>query len=213
MKPKKEEIKLIIFDLWKTLAYKEGSPSYHEQIIKIFKLKFSEKKVIKIFEHSVQTKKWKSEYKAYKNLCKNLNLPITKENINILRSLRDKIEGQVKAYKHTIPMLKKLRKQGYKIALLSNTSIFSIRPVKKKTKIMKYIDFPMLSFEYGNIKPSLKGFKLLLKKTKFKPNEVIMIGDKLNDDVLPERKIGINSILFKNYNQLKKDFKRFKINI
>ena len=71
----------------------------------------------------------------------------------------------------------------------------------------------MLSFQYGDIKPSLKGFKFLLKKTKFKPSEAIMIGDKIGDDVLPERKIGINSIHYRNPAQLKKDFKKFKINI
>ena len=209
----KKEIKLIIFDLWQTLVYRETSLSYHKRIIKLFNLKINEKKFIKIFENSVQKRKWKSKYMAYENLCKNLKLPITKKNVNILMDLRDKTEERTKEYVHTIPMLKKLKKQKYKIALLSNSSVFAIKQVKEKTKILKYIDFPMFSFQYGNIKPSLRGFKLLFKKTKFKPNETIMIGDKMGDDVLPERKIRIRAIHFKNYSQLKKDLKKLGISI
>ena len=59
----KKEIKLIIFDLWQTLAYRETSPSYHKRIIKLFNLKINEKKFIKIFENSVQTKKWEEIWK------------------------------------------------------------------------------------------------------------------------------------------------------
>jgi FMN phosphatase YigB (HAD superfamily) len=44
-----------------------------------------------------------------------------------------------------------------------------------------------------------------------KPEETIMIWDKLNDDVLPPRQIWMNSILFENYEQLKKDISSFWI--
>jgi FMN phosphatase YigB (HAD superfamily) len=51
----------------------------------------------------------------------------------------------------------------------------------------------------------------MLKITKCKPEETIMIGDKLNDDVIPPRSIGMNAILFKNYEQLKLDLEKFGV--
>ena len=215
MNKKEEKIKLIIFDLWGTLAYRAGDFHHYclKEMLKKTHTKMALKKFVKIFEISVQTKKWKSRYRAYENLCKNMGVEKTKENINLLSDLRKGAELKERLYLHTISMLKKLRKQGYKIALLSNSTIFSIKQIKKTTPLLKYVDYTMFSFEYGEIKPSLKGFKKILKKSKCKPNQAIMIGDKIEDDVMPPRKIGINSIHYKNPTQLKKEFKKFNVNI
>ena len=51
----------------------------------------------------------------------------------------------------------------------------------------------------------------MLKISKCKPSEVIMIGDKIKDDVIPPKKIGMNSIHLRNYSQLKRDLRGFGI--
>jgi len=71
-------------------------------------VKISKKKFVKIFEESVQTRKWKSKFEAYKNLCKNMRLETTEQNVNLLMDLRDKAEAQTKLYKHSISILKQL---------------------------------------------------------------------------------------------------------
>lgn len=53
----------------------------------------------------------------------------------------------------------------------------------------------------------------MLKISKCKPEETIMIGDKLNDDVLPAKSLGMNAILFKDYEQLKNELSTFGISI
>ena len=83
--------------------------------------------------------------------------------------------------------------------------------MKKRTDLLNYIDFPLFSFEVGVIKPNLKIFKEMLKITNIKPKECIMIGDKLNDDVIPPRKINMNSILYIDYENLKKELKKYSI--
>jgi len=40
-----------------------------------------------------------------------------------------------------------------------------------------------------------------------------MIGDKLNDDVIPPKKIGMKALQYKDYETLKKDLKKFNVNI
>ncbi|PZM86402.1 MAG: hypothetical protein DLD55_05750 [candidate division SR1 bacterium] len=204
-------IKLIIFDLRKTLAYRDVEKSSTTQMLEQTGSSLPKKDFVKIFENSVQTKKRTNKYEAYENLCKNMGLPMTKDNVNLLMNIRDYAESQSKLYLYTIPMLKQLRKLGYKIGLLSNSSIFAVEVLKRKTNLLDYIDYPLFSFEVGTIKPDLAFFEKMLEITGYKPEEVIMVGDKLHDDVLPPRELGMNAILFENYEQLKSDFASFGI--
>jgi FMN phosphatase YigB (HAD superfamily) len=126
-------------------------------------------------------------------------------------NIRDNAESRTKEYSHTISMLQQLKKLWYKIWLLSNSSVFAVEQIKKKTSILDYIDYPLFSFDVWVIKPDISFFKKMLNTTNCKPEEAIMIWDKLNDDILPPRQIWMNSILFENYDQLKKDISSFWI--
>ena len=53
----------------------------------------------------------------------------------------------------------------------------------------------------------------MLKIAHCKPEEMLMIGDSLKDDVIPSKKLGINSIQFKSISQLKRDLKFFNIKV
>ena len=198
-------IKLIVFDIWKTIAYRDLPENSSKTIRKTIKSQIPYPEFVKIFENSLQTKKWDSKYDAYANLCKNIKLPVTDGNVNLLMSMRDDAENQTKEYEHTIPMLKQLKDSWYKIWLISNSSVFEIEHLKERTKILDYVDYPLFSFDVWRIKPNLKIFEKMLEMSWYKPEEIIMIWDKLWDDVLPPRELGMNSLLFENYEQLKKD--------
>ncbi len=203
-------IKLIIFDLWQTLAYRKVPYISSKRISEVVKSRIPYKKFVKIFEKSLQLKSWSSEYLAYTNFCRNIGLPLQPDLINRVMRLRQLAESHAKLYSYTLPLLKQLKSFGYKIALLSNSSVFETKVIKK-TELLNYIDYPLFSYQVGAIKPSPKFFKALLKKTHYKPSQCLMIGDKIGDDVLPPRKLGIKSILFKNYNQLKKELANHSI--
>jgi len=204
-------IKLIVFDLWRTLAYRDAGYSSTSRMLEKTGVKIPKDKFLKIFEESLQTKKWKSKFEAYKNLCKNMGLETTEKNVNLLMSIRDKAEAKTKLYPHTIPILQQLRRQGYKIGIASNSSVFAVEQVKKRTDLLDYVDYMIFSFDVGAIKPDLKPFKEILKIAKCKPEETIMIGDNLYDDILPAKEVGMNTILFVDYEQLKKELTSFSI--
>ncbi|MFW5846598.1 MAG: HAD family hydrolase [Nanoarchaeota archaeon] len=208
-------IKLIIFDLWQTLAYRRGDngPRSIRTMLNKFNLGISIEKAIKIFEDSVQTKKWKSKFKAYQNLCENLKINAEEQNVRELMNIRDSAEEKLRLYSFTIPLLKKLRKQGYKIGLISNSSEFAIKKVKEKTDLLKYVDYPLFSYNVGVIKPSQEFFKTMLKTSKLKANECVMIGDKVLDDVIPPKKLGMYSIHFKGYADLKNHLLKLGIDL
>lgn len=206
-------IKLIIFDLWRTLAYRDVEYSSTTKMLEETGVSINKNVFVKVFETSLQTKKRSNKYEAYENLCKNMKLPITEHNVNLLMNIRDYAESKTKEYSHTISMLQQLKKLWYKIWLLSNSSVFAVEQIKKKTSILDYIDYPLFSFDIWLIKPDISFFKEMLNKANCKPEESIMIWDKINDDVLPPRQIWMNSILFENYEQLKKEFLTFGIKL
>lgn len=203
-------IKLIIFDLWQTLAYRDVPYGTISKILKATHSKIPKDKFVKIFEASLQTKKWRSKYRAYANLCHNMHLPASDKNIKLLINIRDKAEAKTKLFPYTVPLLKRLKKLGYKTGLISNSSVFAIKQIKK-IKIFKLIDHSLFSYQVGIIKPNLKIFKTILKMAKCKPAETIMIGDKIGDDVVPPKKLGMHAIHFTSYQNLKTCLKKYNI--
>ena len=162
-------ISLIVFDLWKTLAYRDVPEASSKTMWRITESSIPYPEFVKIFENSLQTKKWDSKFAAYANLCKNINLPITDVNVNLLMSIRDYAESKTKEYEHTISMLKQLKDSWYKIWLISNCSVFAAEQIKSKTSILDYINYPLFSFDAGIIKPDLKIFEKILEMAWCKP--------------------------------------------
>ncbi|MBI5466054.1 MAG: HAD-IA family hydrolase [Candidatus Kerfeldbacteria bacterium] len=206
-------IKLIAFDLWQTLAYRDVDYSTTSRMLEVFKIQIPKKQFVKLFEQTLQTKRWSSKTEAYTTLCQAMGLEPTEQNITTLIQIRDQAEAQTKLYPYTISLLHQLRSLGYKTGLVSNSSTFAVEILKKQTNILDYIDYPLFSFEIGVIKPDLKFFQTLLKLAGRQPQESIMVGDKEGDDVEQSHGIGMNAILFQNYEQLKKDLAAFSINI
>jgi FMN phosphatase YigB (HAD superfamily) len=103
-------IKLIIFDLWRTLAYRDVEYSSTTKMLEETGVSINKNVFVKVFETSLQTKKRSNKYEAYENLCKNMKLPITEHNVNLLMNIRDYAESKTKEYSHTISMLQQLKK-------------------------------------------------------------------------------------------------------
>lgn len=102
-------ISLIIFDISNTLVYRDIPESCSETMLKMTNSQIPLKEFIKIFENSLQLKKWDSKFDAYANLCKNMGLPVTTENVNLLMSIRDNGENSTNEFPHSVPMLKQLK--------------------------------------------------------------------------------------------------------
>jgi len=204
-------IKLIIFDLWKTLATTKNQ-SMVQTIISTFNLDMEKKEVKKIYETTYQTKEWNSKNDASSELCKNMGISSSKENVHKFEEVLNSSLKNVELFPHTLPMLNKL-KQDYKIGLISNTSIFAVKILKENTKLFDYIDYPLLSFEIGLVKPNPKIFEEMLKRAKCNPKEAMMIGDNFDDDVAPAKSLGMHAIHFQSYEQLKNDLAEFGIKV
>ena len=60
--------------------------------------------------------------------------------------------------------------------------------------IKKYFSICLSSSEIGLRKPDLQIFELALKQAKCEPSKAVMIGDRLENDVYPAKKIGMRTI-------------------
>ena len=207
-------IKLICFDLWNTLATRKKNQltSSVKELEDFFKIKEDHKTVVKAFENIIQTREWSNEYEAYSKFLLHFKIKPTFSNVMKAIKIREDSEYNIILYDFVIPLLKQIKDLNIKIGLISNSSVFVIKNVRKKTDLLDYIDYPLFSFDVKTIKPDPKIYKEMLKIAKIKPEEMIMIGDNPLDDVYPAISLGINAIEFTgDYEKLKKDLKKYKI--
>lgn len=207
-------IKLIIFDLWYTLAQREA---YHlsatRELEKAFNINRPHEEVVKIFEKVIQTRIWETEFDAYMELLRELKINPSKVNIMKAIAIRGKAETHIALYDFTIPLLTQLREKNIKIGLLTNSSVFIRQILEQDTKLLEYIDYPLFSYEMGTIKPDPVLFLEMQRLSGVSnPEEIIMIGDNVFDDIKPAKELGINTIHFTGeYKELKKELKKFGV--
>jgi len=95
----------------------------------------------------------------------------------------------------TIPTLSILRREGYRLGVISNASDDdNVQALVDKAGIRLYFDFIMTSASVGIRKPNPRIFSLALENWDFPPGRVAMIGDTLGADILGAKNAGLFSI-------------------
>lgn len=90
------------------------------------------------------------------------------------------------ASKKTKDLFDKLKKQGFKIVLFSNS------PKKRVKKVAEYLD---IDYNYFSLKPLKYSFNKMKKKYNLKYSEMAIIGDQLLTDIIGGNKLGVKTIL------------------
>lgn len=101
-------------------------------------------------------------------------------------------------YPDTIECLENLHKH-YKIGIIANQSIGSEERLKK-FGIWQYIDVLVASAEEGVAKPDTRIFEIALERAGCKAEEVAMVGDRLDNDIVPANRVGMYTIWIKQGN-------------
>jgi putative hydrolase of the HAD superfamily len=96
-------------------------------------------------------------------------------------------------YEETIHTLEKLRKE-YKLLLLTNGAPDLQEEKIKGVELAPYFDHIVISGQHGKGKPDPSIFHYALSLMELKPNEAIMVGDKLTTDILGANRTGIPSV-------------------
>lgn len=101
-------------------------------------------------------------------------------------------------YPDTIECLEKMHKK-YKIGIIANQSLGSIERLEA-FGILKYIDVVVASAEEGVSKPDRRIFEIALERAGCRPEEAAMVGDRLDNDIVPANAIGMYTIWIKQGN-------------
>ena len=88
--------------------------------------------------------------------------------------------------------LRELSKR-YKIGIIANQNP-GCRERLEKIGLLKYIDLVVASAEEGVAKPDLRIFKAALSRAACKPEEAVMVGDRIDNDIIPAKKLGMKTV-------------------
>lgn len=98
-------------------------------------------------------------------------------------------------YNDTEECLKKLSGK-YKIGVIANQSLGTEKRLKN-FGILKYIDLVIASAEEGVAKPDKRIFEIALKRSNCEPVNAVMIGDRIDNDIVPAKMLGMRTIWIK----------------
>lgn len=97
-----------------------------------------------------------------------------------------------KPYEDSVNVLKELHKK-YKIGIIANQSSGTLERIEKYG-FTPYIDLCYSSTEKGLSKPDLQFFKSALEEAQVSPFNSCMIGDRLDNDIFPAKKLEMKTI-------------------
>lgn len=98
-------------------------------------------------------------------------------------------------YTDTKDCLEKLSKK-YKIGIIANQSLGTKERLVQHG-IMQYIDLVVASAEEGVAKPDKRIFEIALERSECKPCDAIMVGDRIDNDIVPANLLGMHTIWIK----------------
>ena len=124
--------------------------------------------------------------------------------------LKQHIRENFKEVEGTRDIIVRLKKLGYKLALLSVHGEEWVEYLEKKFDYHKLFDVLSYSYETKVSKPDPLSFKHVLEKLKAPPEECLFIDDSYKN-VAVAKELGINAILFTSAKDLEKDLRELGI--
>lgn len=84
----------------------------------------------------------------------------------------------------------------YQIGIIANQELGSEQRLEN-LGLFKYIDLVIASAEEGVAKPDLRIFQIALDHANCKPEEAVMVGDRIDNDIIPANRIGMKTVWIK----------------
>lgn len=98
-------------------------------------------------------------------------------------------------YSETEECLRKLSEK-YNIGVIANQSLGTEKRLKA-FGILQYINLVIASAEEGVAKPDKRIFEIALNRAICKPQHAVMVGDRIDNDIIPAKALGMKTIWIK----------------
>ena len=87
-------------------------------------------------------------------------------------------------------------KQKYVLALAGNQPS-GVKKLLRHYRLLDYFTSTDVSGDIGKAKPDPEFFMHILNKLEVMPGEAMMVGDRLDNDIIPAKKLGMKTVLLK----------------
>ena len=96
-------------------------------------------------------------------------------------------------YPDVVSTLTELKQRGYKLGVVANQKCGTEQRLKN-WNLLQFFDFIAASAELGMAKPEPAIFEWALEQADCHPQNVVMVGDRLDNDMAPANRFGIHSV-------------------
>ena len=186
-----KDIKFVLLDMDGTLLDKYFDDYFWEHLVPE---KYAEKHNITFGSAKEELMK---KYKVHEGTLNWTDLDFWSKELELdIPALKEQIKHFIEVHPHAEDFLKMLKKQGKKVFLVTNAHYKAIDLKLKKTRIGKYFDSVLSSFDAGYPKESLKFWEEAEKRLGFDKDRTLFIDD--TEEILKTaKKYGIKYILYK----------------
>ena len=143
-----------------------------------------------------------SSKEYFDKLLKTVNSSVKRENLK--KAYKEAYINNTKINENMLKLAKELHKR-YNLICITNTNEFH-KKINESRGLFKEFDNVFSSFELGKIKNTKNIFIEVLEKLNLNAEDCIFIDDK-EENIEIARSVGVNSILFKYFDQLVNELK------
>jgi putative hydrolase of the HAD superfamily len=189
--------KAVIFDLYGTLI--GNTSDYSNWLQEMASIISAPESDFASLWHATFQKRMTGEFNKFQDcidhVCRQLTLPVTKEQIERAANFRFDLTRQqvLNPQPHAIEIVSQLKANGYKIALLSNCSK-ETTIVWDETLFAGIFDVTVFSCSVGLMKPDPQIYRLAVEKLLVKTNECLYIADGMDGELKAAATMGMTPV-------------------
>lgn len=109
------------------------------------------------------------------------------------RALVEKCLSEVELFQGVLPLIRFLRRRGFKLGIVSNLSSAHAVPLQR-LGVLDAVDAAALSFRVGRIKPDPEIYASVCGELEIEPGDALMVGDSLLNDVRAPAALGFATL-------------------
>ncbi|MBI2665501.1 HAD family hydrolase [Candidatus Woesearchaeota archaeon] len=203
-------VKAILFDFWGTLV-EQGVHSPIKQVKNILNLRMPFPEYVVRFEKAMMTKPFQDLKEAFQSVGTEFQIKISERQMEELIGMWNKSWMLAAAYAESEEVLIKL-KENYQLILISNTDCFSVQKVLEKLHWQDLFNVIYLSYEVKMIKTESNFLTNIIHQLKLNADDCLVVGDSIQSDILPAKRIGMKAVLIDRKNHLNFDPKIRSLN-
>ncbi len=190
-------IRLVVFDLWNTLIRNTCSMGGIPTTVR-FELGLEDvdwRTFIDAYDQSFCLKPVVSLKAAMDELCSRCGADVSAARKASACQQIEHLKDCVEPFAETFAALKALKKDGYRLVVLTNTNNPALKFALQKAPVDHYVDAVISSCDEGLIKPDVRLYARMLQRLRVGPDEALMVGDNVHNDVMAAKAVGMHAVL------------------